>query len=142
MTLAVVWFDNDRLYAAADTRIIREAGNVLTEHGPKLMAVNAVCKAPGPSGFFDKVSFFNAMGFVYAGATLPALCTVALSETLFQNLLAPEGTPPPQLSDFAGALAPIARHYMREIGELSGPTALFEATLFGFCAATGRFKSV
>lgn len=35
MTLVAVWNAEDTIYAIADTRIIRSAGNILTEHGPK-----------------------------------------------------------------------------------------------------------
>ena len=54
MTLVAVWRTDDRLMAVADTRIIRAPGNVLTEHGPKLLPITITCKQPGPVGFFDK----------------------------------------------------------------------------------------
>jgi hypothetical protein len=71
MTLAAVWRVEERVYAIADTRISRSAGNVLTEHGPKLLPVILVCKQPGPAKFFNHVAFATAFGFAYAGATLP-----------------------------------------------------------------------
>jgi hypothetical protein len=141
MTLAAVWIDNSRLYAVADTRIVREPGNILTEHGPKLLAIGVSCKQPGSSGFFDKEVYRFIVGFAYAGATLPALCTHSLANTLFQNLIGAPGTEPPQLSDIASAIRAIGFDYMREVGELAGPRALFEAIIFGWCIATNRYRS-
>ncbi len=73
MTLVVVWKAEDRLMAVADTRIVRSAGNVLTEHGPKLLPITVACKQPGPSGFFDKEVYRTDVGFAYSG--LHAECT-------------------------------------------------------------------
>ena len=53
LTLVAVWRAEDPLMAVADTRIVRAPGNVLTEHGPKLLPITVVCKQPGPSGLFD-----------------------------------------------------------------------------------------
>jgi len=141
MTLAAVWFDSDRIYAVADTRIIREPGNVHTDHGPKLLSVSIVCKQPGPAGFFDQIAYRTTIGFTYAGSTLSALCTHALANTLFQNLIGNPGSPPPQLAEIVGAIRGMAHHYMQEVGELSGPQAMFDAILFGFCGATNGFKA-
>ena len=140
MTSAAVWFADDRLYAVADTRIVREPGNILTEHGPKLAAVSVVCRVPGASGFFDQIFYFTTIGFVFAGATFPALSTAALAGTLLQNLIGQAGSPP-SLADLAGSIRSIAHHYMHEIGQLSGPAALFESVVFGFCGATNRYRA-
>ena len=113
MTLAAVWRVEERVYAIADTRISRSAGNVLTEHGPKLLPVTLLCKQPGPTNFFDRIAFAATFGFAYAGATLPALATHALASTLFQNLIGVPGTPPPGLDAVSGGVAEIAQRYMR-----------------------------
>jgi hypothetical protein len=82
MTLVAVWKAEGRIYAIADTRIIRSAGNILTEHGPKILPLSVVCKQPGASGFFDKVVFAGSIGFAYSGSTLSALATHALADIL------------------------------------------------------------
>lgn len=53
MTLAAVWqYEPNRVHAIADSRFSHERG-VATEHGPKLLPLNVVCRKPGPSKFFD-----------------------------------------------------------------------------------------
>jgi hypothetical protein len=141
MTIAAVWRHGDRLFAVADTRIVRSPGNVLTEHGPKLLPIGISCKKPGPSGFFDREAYRTNIGFAYAGGTLPALSTHALANALLQKLVAADGAPPPDLAQVATAIRELAWYYMREVGELSGAAALFSTILFGFCAATGRFRA-
>jgi hypothetical protein len=69
----------------------------------------------------------TTIGYAYAGATLPALATHALANTLCQNLLGP-----------AGANLP---GFIREIGELSGLGSLFSAIVFGFCPQANRFRA-
>jgi hypothetical protein len=141
MTLAAVWKVGERVYAIADTRIIRSPGNVLTEHGPKLLPVNMVCKQPGVSGFFDRIAYRTSFGFAYAGASLSALSTHAFANTLCQNLAGPDRAAPAGLDELATAIKEIARRYMQEIGELSGPHALFSALIFGFCIRSNRFRA-
>jgi hypothetical protein len=72
MTLVAVWRTDNRLMAIADTRIIRAPGNVLTEHGPKLLSITISCRQPGPAGFFDNEVYRANIGFAYSGATLSA----------------------------------------------------------------------
>jgi hypothetical protein len=72
--------------AIADTRIARSAGNVLTEHGPKLLPITVVCRQPGASGFFDKEIHRADIGFAYSGSTLSALAAHALASILCSNL--------------------------------------------------------
>ena len=94
MTLVAVWRAENRLMAIADTRIIRSAGNVLTEHGPKTSADKSSGKtAWRVSGFFDRPAFQFDIGFAYSGATLPALSTHALANILLGNLAGTAGTP-------------------------------------------------
>lgn len=81
MTIAAVWRVGDRVYAIADTWIVRSLGNVLTEPGPKLLPITVSCKQPGPSNFFDREVYRAIFGYAYAGATLPALATHALAST-------------------------------------------------------------
>src|SRR5436189_4983838 len=79
LTLVAVWRAEDRLMAVADTRIVRSPGNVLTEHGPKLLPLVVVCKQPGASGFFDREAYRAEIGFAYSGSTLSARAAHALS---------------------------------------------------------------
>lgn len=139
MTLAAVWMGERRLYAVADSRITRGPGNVLTEHGPKLLSLSLVCKHPDQSGLFNREVYRRTLGFVYAGSTLAALCTHSLLNTLFQNLIAGPGTRPPLLAELASVIGRVSERYMREIGQLSGSAGLFEAIVFGYCEATSRF---
>jgi hypothetical protein len=141
MTLAAVWKVGERVYAIADTRISRSRGNVLTEHGPKLLPIFMLCKQPGQSGFFDRIAYGASFGFAYAGSTLSALSTHAFSNTLCQNLVGPSGVAPAGLDEIAVAIGEIACRYMREIGQLSGHEALFSAIVFGFCIRAERFRA-
>jgi hypothetical protein len=126
--------------AVADTRIIRSWGNVLTEHGPKLLPIRIRGKQPGPSGIFDRVAFQFDIGFAYSGATLSALSSHALAGALLSNLAGQTGTPPPSMSQIAYFIGGVAAEYMREVGQLNGINALFSAVVFGFCQATRRLS--
>ena len=126
MTLVAVWRTENQLMAVADTRIIRSAGNVLTEHGPKLLPVRIRGKQPGPSGFFDREAFQFDIGFAYSGATLSALSAHALASALLGNLVGQTGTPPPSMSEIANFIGGAAAEYMREVGQLTGNSALVE----------------
>lgn len=126
--------------AIADTRLIREPGNVLTEHGPKLLPLNVVCRQPGTSGEFDKVVFTSNIGFAYSGSTLSALSSHALANVMFSNLVSAPGTTPPSLADLSLAFANVSFEYIREVGELSGPRGQFAAIIFGSCPQTRMFR--
>jgi hypothetical protein len=131
MTLAVVWKVDGRLMAAADTRISRSAGNVLTEHGLKLLPISVVCRqCPLDGGAFDKEVYRADFGVAYSGATLTALAAHALSNTLLSNLNAPPGTPIPSLRDIADLFASVSARYMREVGQSSGLNSLFSGEIF------------
>jgi hypothetical protein len=133
MTLVAVWRSEARLMAIADTRIIKSAANVLTEHGPKLMPISVRGRQPGSSGFFDREAFQFDIGFAYSGATLPALSTHALASSLLGNLAGLSGAPVPSMNEIATFIGAASAEYMREVGELSGHGALFSALVFGFC---------
>jgi hypothetical protein len=138
MTIAAVWRVHERVYAAADSRISRSQGNVLTEHGPKLLPIPLVCKEFDSDG---RVVHSTVFGYAYAGATLPAMATQALATTLCSNLIGPPGSSAPSLGDVSQIIADIARHYMSEVGQLNGATALFSAIVFGWCLAEKRFRA-
>jgi len=140
MTLVAVWRTENRLMAIADTRIIRSVGNVLTEHGPKLLPIRIRGRQPGPSGFFDREAFQFDIGFAYSGATLSALSAHALAGALLGNLVGQTGTSPPSMSEIAYFIGGAAAEYMREVGQLNGNNALFGAVVFGFCHATRQLR--
>lgn len=133
VTLVAVWRAEDRLMAVADTRIVRSAGNVLTEHGPKLLPITIVCKQPGASGFFDKEVYRADIGFAYSGSTLSALAAHALSSALLSKLIGAAGAPPPALNEAAHFIGGASAEYMREVGQLAGSDGLFSAIVFGWC---------
>jgi hypothetical protein len=141
MTLAAVWRVDEQIYAIADTRISRSPGSILTEHGPKILPITVLCKQEDPSSMVERISHGTTFGFAFAGATLPALSTHALANTLFQNLLGQTGSPPPGLDEISSSIAEIGLRYMREIGEVAGLAALFSAIVFGFCIKTSRFRA-
>ena len=119
--------------AIADTRIVRSAVNVLTEHGPKLLPITVVCKQPGTSGFFDKEVYRNDIGFAYSGATLSALAAHALSNTLLSKLIGNPDAAPPGLNEVAHFVAGASAEYMRDVGQLAGKDRIFSAIVFGWC---------
>ena len=102
MTVAAVWKVEERIYAVADTRLSREPGNILTEHGPKLLPLSVLCKQPGPSGFFDREKYRTTIGFAYAGSSLAGLSTHALANILFQSLVGVAESPLPGMDQLAG----------------------------------------
>lgn len=119
--------------AVADTRIVRSAGNVLTEHGPKILPITVICKQPGDSGFFDREVYRADVGFAYSGSTLSGLAAHALSMTLLSKLIGAPRTPPPSLSEIASFVAGAASEYMREVCQLAGREGLFSSIVFGWC---------
>jgi hypothetical protein len=131
MTLVAVWRAEDQLMAIADTRIVRSAGNVLTEHGPKLLPITVVCKQPGASGFFNKEVYRSDIGFAYSGSTLSALATHALSGALLSKLIGNPGAPP--LNEVAFFVAGASAEYMRDVCQLAQKDGLFSAIVFGWC---------
>jgi hypothetical protein len=140
MTLIAVWRTENRLMTIADTRIIRSVGNVLTEHGPKILPIRIRGKQPGPSGLFDQKGFQFDIGFAYSGATLSALSAHALAGALLGNLVGQTGTPPPSMHEIANFIGGAAAEYMREVGQLNGNGGLFSAVVFGFCHATRQLR--
>ena len=126
--------------AIADTRISQSAGNVLTEHGPKLLSISVVCRQPGASGFFDKEVYRADIGFAYCGSTLSALATQALANVLFSNLISNPGTPPPSLEALALAFARISEEYIRDVGQLNGLNGLFSGIIFGQCPQQSKLR--
>jgi hypothetical protein len=136
MTLVAVWQHGPgRIHAIADTRFSHERG-IATEHGPKLLPIDVVCRKPGPSGFFNAQHFRTEFGFAYSGSTLSALCAHALANTMCSNLVGLGEFEPPSIDDVAVAVADVSLHYMREIGQLSGYGGLFKAIMFGVCPKT------
>lgn len=140
MTLVAVWRTENRLMAIADTRIIRSVGNVLTEHGPKLLPIRVRGRQPGPSGFLDREAFQFDIGFAYSGATLSALSAHALAGALLGNLVGQADTPPPSMKEIAFFTGGTAAEYMSEVGQLTGNNALFGAVVFGFCHGTRQLR--
>ena len=122
--------------AVADTRIVRSPGNVLTEHGPKLLPLVVVCKQPGASGFFDREAYRAEIGFAYSGSTLSALAAHALSNTLLSKLVGAPNAAPPALNEIAFFVAGASAEYMREVCQLSGTDGMFSSVVFGFCPVT------
>jgi hypothetical protein len=142
LTLVAVWrADEHRLMAVADTRIIRAPGNVLTEHGPKLLPITIVCRQPGDTGFFDRVTYRTEIGFAYSGSTLSALAAHALSNTLLSKLIGMPNTPPPTLNEIAFFIAGASAEYMREVGQLAGRDGLFSSIVFGCCPQTRELRA-
>ena len=119
--------------AVADTRIVRSAGNVLTEHGPKILPITVDCKQPGDDGFFNRQVHRADIGFAYSGSTLSALAAHALSTTLLSKLIGAPGAPPPPLSEVAAFVGGASAEYMREVCQLAERDGLFSAVVFGWC---------
>jgi hypothetical protein len=126
--------------AVADTRIMRAPGNVLTEHGPKLLPITVACQQPGDTGFFNREVYRADVGFAYSGATLSALAAHALSNTLLSKLVGNPNAPPPPLTEVAYFIGGASAHYMREVGQLAGADGLFSAIIFGWCPEQQRLR--
>lgn len=138
MTVAVVWREESFLWAVADTRISRPGSNgaqSITDHGPKILPLPVVVRQPGTSGFYERERVRRTLGFVYAGATGPALSAHALCAAALQNLIIYPNAASPSLAEIAAFVARNSERYMRDWGRLARrPTeACFTALIFGWC---------
>jgi hypothetical protein len=99
------------------------------------------CRQPGKYGFYDREVFRKTIGFMFAGATLPALSTHALAGVFLQSLVGNPGTCTPTLADVALSVGGIAVHYIREVGEIAQSGALFSTIIFGWCCPSNAFRA-
>jgi len=134
MTLVAIWYEkfDGALWAIADTRVgARHEGQsgreVLTEHAAKLFPLHLVCLQPGASGFFDDVSFARSFGFAFAGDSLPATMTYAVTSACLNGLTALRGAALPSLDDVAACIHRIAKKFLSRHG------INFEIAVFGWC---------
>ena len=144
MTIAVIWQEESFLWAVADTRFSRVSGadaQRITDHGPKLLPLTVVIRQPSASGFFDSVRFQTTLGFLYAGATAPALSTHALCTAALQNLITDPEHALPTLASIARFVGRTAERYMIDWGQNAPNHACFSAFVFGWCGAENALQA-
>jgi hypothetical protein len=145
VTIAVVWREENALYAAADTRFSSPGATTVTQrvtdHGPKLFSLPVIIRQPDAAGFFDSIRYQTTIGYMYAGQIGPALATQALCATVLQNLIVIPHLPIPKLSEIVEFIRMAAERYMRNWAELNPRFARFEAILFGWCCIEGELQA-
>jgi len=119
MTLAATWCSYEppappRLWMASDSRISDDEAPLI-DQGLKLFEVPIICRAPGPTGFFDQIVFESAIGLVAAGGSLVFQHVYGSLVPLLANLIRPVPVVPStsQLASFVGRVMTI---YVRSLG--------------------------
>lgn len=119
MTLAATWCSYEppappRLWMASDSRI-SDNHAPLIDQGIKLYEVPIVCRAPGPSGFFDGIFFEGAVGLLGAGGSLVFQHVYGTVVPLLGNLLQPAEVAP-TLAEVAHFVGRVTTIYVRSLG--------------------------
>lgn len=119
MTLAATWCSYEpplppRLWMASDSRISDEAAPLIDE-AIKIYEVPIVCRAPGNSGFFDRISFEGAVGLLGAGASLVFQQVYGTVVPLLGNLIQPTDFVP-TLEEVAAFIGRVTTIYVRSLG--------------------------
>jgi hypothetical protein len=122
-----------------------------TDHCAKIFKLQIVCYQPGPSGFFDQLSFTHSIGFAYAGSSLIGLnAFVMLNQILsaiayFHNPYPYEvvnASPQLALSDVAYVATKIIKKIASDIGDKrDGTLRGVEAAICGYSRATSKHES-
>jgi hypothetical protein len=149
MTLLATWYhpNYDEVWSVADSRISTLEHGPSTDSGVKIFPIPIVTHA-----FVNKkwvISGLSSLGFAYAGNSTCALNTHALASACTQNLGATTDIRPgpPSVEAIARLFARVGEHYIRDVGSrqhgvlIDPKVFLFDAHIFGFCAASGKYKA-
>jgi hypothetical protein len=140
MTIAVIWEEDQGVWAVADTRIstpgITTVVQPITDHGPKIFSLPLAIRQPSS---FD-IRLQTSIGYAYAGSAGPALAAHALCSAALQNLVASNGRNP-SLGEIADFISIVAKRYMRNWAERWPNNWEFTALIFGWCQINARLEA-
>lgn len=145
MTIAVLWYRKSfgQLWCAADSRL-SSGSSILTDSGAKILPVPIICRNQKAGPRYAVHAHFT-LGFAFAGSSLTALNTHAITSACTQNLASQKGhVKPPSVEAVAELFKSVADHTIRDAaGRLSAPDGryFFEAMIFGYCRSTKSFKA-
>lgn len=140
MTSIVIWTnlecaENPSLWAVGDTLVSNDTGPPLIENAAKVLCLPIVCRSPGADGWFSETHFSHTFGYCFAGSTLMGQNSYLALVPLLSNLVSDR--------NYVPALADVARYcltfFSKEFDKYKlswGPSALFEAAVFGWCHAS------
>ena len=137
VTAVAIWFEphDNVVWAVSDTRVSGKHGGALTEGAAKILPLSLRCFTAGDEGFFNRPTLSTSFGFAYAGSTLIATMTYAVTNNLLQTLFAFPSQPPPSLLDAAALVGRIAERYVREICDD------VEIGVFGWCPLQQHYRA-
>ena len=140
MTLLAVWFAEERLWMASDSRL-SDGGGRLIDEGVKLFELPLACRAPSESRFFDDVYFATRFGLGCAGSSLVYHQVNATLLPLLGHLVGVRGRVP-SIADIAGFIADVGTRYVRSLGARRPQDADRVAFLLaGWCPVAGRLMA-
>lgn len=141
MTIAVIWLENDAQWCAADTRLVAgRDDDPVFEIGSKIFTIPVAVAAIVPNLGTRAPHYSTDYGFVFAGSTLPAVLTAAMSSTLLSRLGRVGGrSDPPQFEQIAELVHRLAKRFMDERRRFGGD-GKFSAALFGWCPHSSSYK--
>jgi hypothetical protein len=148
VTIVVLWYREkiDELWCASDSRISNDT-TTLTDSGAKIFPISVHCQTLNKLGEWEEFGVFK-FGFAYAGSTLSALNSLALSSACTQNLCMKNGTKePPSLESIVNLFQKISEYYIRDISsrnigsESNINQYFFESFIFGFCPKEKEYRA-
>jgi len=144
MTSIVVWpnFELDRypsMWVVGDTRVSFANGSPILEGAAKILGLPLVCREPDQSGFFSKAYFEHSFGYCFAGSTLMGQNSYLSLVPLLSNLVSANHYLP-SMSDVANFALKYIRKTFDEYKERVGPSAMFEAAIFGWCHVNNQLE--
>lgn len=143
MTIAVVWQEENALWAVADTRLSAQGtatAQRITDHGPKLFPLAVTVRVPGSSGFFNQTKLQTSIGYLYAGYNGPALATHSLCSAVLQSLITSDNRVP-SLCEIANFICSLAQRYMRDWAECWPNHWKFTVLIFGWCTINRQLQT-
>lgn len=148
MTIVVLWYREkfDQLWCAADSRI-SNAGAPATDSGAKIFPVPINCHRQTTPGTWVEYSS-HKVGFAFAGSSLSALNTLALTSACTQQLRSDhDAEEAPSVEAVANLFKNVAEFYIRDISSrlVGASTELkryfFDSFVFGFCPRKQKYEA-
>jgi|SRR5688572_29582001 len=145
MTAIAIWPNDEEpqhptLWIAADSRISGVDAVPLLQDGAKIFSLPIVCRAPGPNGFFSRVSYAHSFGYCFAGSTLMGQNAYLALVPLLGNLVV-RADYVPAMADVASYVHRYLLHTFDDFKARVGERAMFEAAIFGYCGRTNRLTA-
>ncbi len=139
MTLLAVWYQEDTLFLAADTRLSMPGTSNgilrLTDHGVKLIPFSMSCYGPATNGFFTELRLTRQFVLGYAGSSLVAQQTSLAMSVLLGNLVSNADSNFPSVQDIANLAARLVQEYTTEVAQMysDAQKAATDCIIAGMC---------